>query len=88
MTTSRLWPGRRAARLWHFFDFELQGQAADHPLQLGDAILVLAPLSLALEEACQTFEGDVLPAGDPSPHIGIIPRTAHATPRPGLETAG
>ena len=40
------------------------GQASDHSLQFGDAVLVLAPLTLALEEAFQTFEGGVLPAGD------------------------
>jgi hypothetical protein len=45
-------------------DFELHGQEPDHPLQLGDAVLVLPPLTLALEEALQPFQGDVLPAGD------------------------
>jgi hypothetical protein len=47
-----------------FCDFELHGQAPDHPLQLGDAVLVFDPLALALEEGLQPFEGDVLPAGD------------------------
>jgi hypothetical protein len=47
-----------------FCDFQLHGQAADHPPQVGDAVLVAAPLIIALEEALQAFERDALPAGD------------------------
>jgi hypothetical protein len=31
---------------------------ADHPLQLGDAVLITAPLIVALEEALQAFNAD------------------------------
>src|SRR5262249_49173616 len=47
-----------------FCDFHLHHQAPHHPLQLGDPILVLAPLAVSLEEVFQAFEGDLLPAGD------------------------
>jgi hypothetical protein len=52
------------AKVSFFCDFELHSQSSDHPLELGDAGLVLALLVLALEEGLQAFEGDVLPAGD------------------------
>ena len=49
--TTPVWPDPVFASLGFLCDFELHGQAADHPLQLGDAVLVLAPLILALEAA-------------------------------------
>jgi hypothetical protein len=47
-----------------FCDFQLHRQASDHPLGLGDAVLVAALLIVAFEEALQAFKSDVLPAGD------------------------
>jgi hypothetical protein len=46
-----------------FCDLQFHGQAPNHSLELADAVLVLAPSILALEEVFQTFEGDFLPAG-------------------------
>jgi hypothetical protein len=64
LTLTSLLAWSRGARPRLFCDFELHGRASDHSLQFGDAVLVLAPLTLALEEAFQTFEGGVLPASD------------------------
>jgi hypothetical protein len=59
--------------VWPFAHDEDAALCPFSPFQLGDTVLVLSPLTLALEEALHIFEGDVLRAGDESGLQLVLP---------------
>src|SRR5262245_4221781 len=63
-TTYRLASGPRGARSRLFLRFPAPSSTVRPSDQLGDAVVVTAPLIVAFEEALQAFQSDVFPAGD------------------------